>query len=805
MQQMMKMNKKIAIFLSFFLTVGAAYPLTIDEKKASLESGGKTSSQGDPKFLEGANEQLKALLAERSMLYSELQEKYDTGSSPDSLKGHIEKIREVGKKIAALQNDFKQEAINSGDREEYALWHQPETTLEQLVFDYGSNEYVYLIPEEIAAKKLFLESNLPIPQQSWEEMLELILAENGIGIRQLSPFLRSLYTISNNFSGIEIITANSADLDRYPSQTRVCYVLSPESSDAHRIHALLGKFSFYNTSSIMMIGSDLFIIARIAEVRQLLKVYDFVKSHQDSREYRLVGLSHGNADEIAKVLELIFTEQKKAEGQVDAPYSLLVMPMKTGAPALFLFGARREIEKAETIINEIEEQMGVAQEKTITLYTCKYSDAAELAQVLEQVYGMIIKEKISNDQNGAPAQTNGQQGNGIPPPPPPKTPPGAVRPHSTYDDGISIVVNPSAVDPSLPAPSHTLPLGGNFIVDQKTGSIIMVVEPGALDQLKELIKKLDVPKKMVQIDVLLFEKKITDQNRIGLNLLKLGDAASQKNKEGGSWNDIASASANKGILQFFFSRNNGDGWPAFDFVYNFLLAQEDVTINANPTITAINQTPAKIALVDEISINTGIVQIDLNGDTALTDSFVRAQYGITIEITPTIHSPDPNDKYNDTHFVTLDTNITFDTTRPASNDRPEVTRRNIKNQVRIADGESVILGGLRRKISEDERDAIPFLGEIPGFGKMFSTNFTKDSTTEMFIFLTPRIIEDPIRDFAQIKRDELCRRPGDTNEFLSRLQYARHCEKQRLMAGTMKMLFGRESPKRDFCGEYDGR
>ncbi len=53
----------------------------------------------------------------------------------------------------------------------------------------------------------------------------------------------------------------------------------------------------------------------------------------------------------------------------------------------------------------------------------------------------------------------------------------------------------------------------------------MVVEQDALPKIKELLKKLDVPKKMVQIEVLLFEKKVSNQNKIGLNLFKLGSAA----------------------------------------------------------------------------------------------------------------------------------------------------------------------------------------------------------------------------------------------------------------------------------------
>ena len=50
--------------------------------------------------------------------------------------------------------------------------------------------------------------------------------------------------------------------------------------------------------------------------------------------------------------------------------------------------------------------------------------------------------------------------------------------------------------------------------------------------MKDLIKKLDIPKKMVQLEVLLFEKRNRDTNDFGLNLLRLGDAARNVNAGG---------------------------------------------------------------------------------------------------------------------------------------------------------------------------------------------------------------------------------------------------------------------------------
>ena len=60
-----------------------------------------------------------------------------------------------------------------------------------------------------------------------------------------------------------------------------------------------------------------------------------------------------------------------------------------------------------------------------------------------------------------------------------------------------------------------------------------------------------------------------------------------------------------------------------------------------------------------------------------------------------------------------------DTRKASEDDRPDVHTREVKTLVRVADGERVILGGLRQKEIEKSRDSVPFLGDLPGIGKLF--------------------------------------------------------------------------------------
>jgi general secretion pathway protein D len=217
------------------------------------------------------------------------------------------------------------------------------------------------------------------------------------------------------------------------------------------------------------------------------------------------------------------------------------------------------------------------------------------------------------------------------------------------------------------------------------------------------------------------------------------------------------------------------------------MAQEDLKISDCPSLLAVNQTPATLSVGDEISINNGAVQLD-SDKARMEKSFSRAQFGTTITITPTIHPPDDEDE-NPQGFVTLVTDITFDTTKPSDNERPAVTKRRIENEVRVADGETIILGGLRRKTGEEGSEKIPFFGEIPGIGKLFGSTKTSEATSEMFIFITPRIIDDPKSDLAKTKNLLLEKRAGDTEDFMKKLREAKHKEKQMLFENSLKLFF----------------
>lgn len=823
----------LAVALSAASTLSAQ---TIAQKKASLvESGGDLSAENE-KFLKQVNKELIEARLEEKKLSDEAYALYKNDAPSKEYEPLLARVRELRTYISNLQESFRELMTLQGGQEGYALWYQPDTTLDQLIVDYGSQDYVYIIPPDIATQKISIDSNLPIPRASWNEMLDLILTQNGVGVRKLNPFLKELYKIKDDRSAIKMITSNRKDLELLSPDTRIAFIVTPDPSDVRRIWYFLDNFANPKSTQVQLVGRDILIIAQTSDAQDLLKLYDFISQNRGQKEYKAVIVTKVSAEEMAKVLKTIFSQPegnaKLPKGKetalknefVPGPETngLQVLTLGKDTQALFLVGTPEEIRKAEEVIYEVEGQLAGAKDMVIYWYTVKHSEPQEIAEVLSKVYDLMVSTGAGYDTNGnfpLEGRLRDVKQTTIVEQPPRRELPPEIYPSDPYFQRPIPPISPATVIPASPnAPRPKIDLG-NFIVDLKTGSIVMVVEADLLPRIKELIKKMDVPKRMVQLEVLLFEKRIANRNEYGLNLLRFGTNATNTNASSILFNEVGIGGVSTGIFDFLFSRERKSGIPAFDITYRFLLSQDDVTINSNPSVLTVNQTPAFIAILDEISVNTGIVEIETVGGATLKDSFQRAQYGITLKITPTIHMADDEDDENNINTISLDSDITFDTFDRIGivNDRPNVRRRNIKNQARVADGETVIIGGLRRKDSEDSKDGIPFLGEIPGVGKLFSDTHMEDNSTEMFIFITPKIVTDPACDLEWIRGEELARRPGDVPEFMCMLMEAEECEKNRLLQGWMTTLFGREktscySPgwhNDDTCskstGEYDGR
>ena len=75
-------------------------------------------------------------------------------------------------------------------------------------------------------------------------------------------------------------------------------------------------------------------------------------------------------------------------------------------------------------------------------------------------------------------------------------------------------------------------------------------------------------------------------------------------------------------------------------------------------------------------------------------------------------------------------------------DLPVVSKRAVTTKIRVKDGETIVIGGLLQTTEKLTQRKIPFLGDIPILGYLFSRTEKEMEETETVIFITPHIISE---------------------------------------------------------------
>jgi general secretion pathway protein D len=755
----------------FLLLVAYTLPFYLFPEGKKITIDGAISSEED--FIRKINLRLAeqknrlAYLSERASLL--------LTSQPDEeqCKILLEELRMTRQEITHLEKIWQETIVaeSKQDDEGYALWDQEDITLGQLIMEYGSLDYLYIVPPEMGSIKLNIHSAIPIPRESWSDLLELLLHQNGIGLKKLNPYARLLYSFKQDLSMVELVASSREALYLVEPTARVCYLLSPPIEHLRNVAQFLERFSDPRQAAVHQVSNKLAIISSRDDLTRLLDLYENVWKDSQGKIVKVVPVMKLHVKEMEKILQGFFGEavDKNARQsfiKADSD-SITIFPVGTGN-ALALIGNQEVVDRGEKIILSTEEQLLDPSELTVFLYPCRHSDPTDLAKLLSKVYSSLIL--TSTDPTKEIELSLQNRNNGTPP--------------DGYAQTPTLMINPKPIQAANTTDLEVQQGIDRFIPDPKTGTLLMVVRRDALSKIKDLLRQLDVPKRMVQIEVLLFEKKLNNQNNFGLNLLKIG-GETQAEFHG------QFAPRGRGVLELLSKRGSSRGFPKLDIAYSFLMTQEHLQLNAAPSVITVNQTPATISIQEEISINNGAAPIDTNKGIAFEKSFSRAQYGITIMLTPIIHAPDSENLHGGgdaAQSITLQTNITFDTTKPNPDDRPLVERRHIENEVRVLDGQTVILGGLRRKTTHDQQDRVPFLGELPFIGRLFGSTKLVDNTTEMFFFITPKIILDAQQQLENLKRETLTRRPGDLPEYLQRIVEAREKERDKFFQQSLKLF-----------------
>lgn len=153
-------------------------------------------------------------------------------------------------------------------------------------------------------------------------------------------------------------------------------------------------------------------------------------------------------------------------------------------------------------------------------------------------------------------------------------------------------------------------------------------------------------------------------------------------------------------------------------------------VRANPSVATLDGEKARIRVASEsyYSLLSGSVTYSYY-------TLEKIATGITLEITPYA---------GETSEIITDIRVEVSDVRGAgANDLPVTSVREVETQIRIDNGETVMIGGLLAETERRDEDRIPFLGRIPGLGALFGHTRIEKDESEVTVFLTPYILIHP--------------------------------------------------------------
>ncbi|MFT5171865.1 MAG: type IV pilus assembly protein PilQ [Gammaproteobacteria bacterium] len=289
---------------------------------------------------------------------------------------------------------------------------------------------------------------------------------------------------------------------------------------------------------------------------------------------------------------------------------------------------------------------------------------------------------------------------------------------------------------------------GNVSVDERTNTLLVRDTQAAINAIRGLVTKLDVPVRQVLIESRIVIADDTFNRDLGVRFGLSKQAAGHDNDAfllgGGRPGNVdfnGTSTFNTGGNENFIVDLPIAG-PAADLqlailsLPDFLLQLELQAAQAegrgevisNPRVITSNQKEAVIEQGTEIPFQ------EASSSGATSTSFKKAV--LSLRVTPQIT---PDDR------VIMDLSVTQDTVGQEFSGIPAVNTRNINTQVLVDNGDTVVLGGVFEQTKREDQTKVPFFGDLPYFGFLFKSTSVRDDKTELLIFVTPKILKDVVR------------------------------------------------------------
>ncbi len=250
-----------------------------------------------------------------------------------------------------------------------------------------------------------------------------------------------------------------------------------------------------------------------------------------------------------------------------------------------------------------------------------------------------------------------------------------------------------------------------------------------LDRIRELIEKLDVPPIQVTIDAHIYEIDKNEEERLGINWQKsIPIPGSTDNMFDMSIAPEASDAGGTGVFRFGSLDIN-----QFRALLAMLSTHSFAKVLSNPVITTLNNRQANITVGQAIPY---VSASQVNAETGqVTNTIAQANANIALVVTPSVTG-------NDEVFLDIQPTISsvLGYTDLGGNSTPNLSNRSAQTQVICKNNHTIVIGGMIKTDKSESISKVPFLGDLPGIGRLFQKKTNREIRTELIIFITPHIV-----------------------------------------------------------------
>ncbi len=287
------------------------------------------------------------------------------------------------------------------------------------------------------------------------------------------------------------------------------------------------------------------------------------------------------------------------------------------------------------------------------------------------------------------------------------------------------------------------------VADKSTNSLVVTARPDEFEALKNIVAKLDVVRKQVFIEALIMEVNSEASFSFGINWAlgqNSGDFAFMGgvNLDGGavSLNSNKMVSLPSGVsLGAILKDAFTVGGTSYNIqsILSAVRGNNDVEVLATPQLLTLDNEEASVEVVDNIPYTKESTTRNDNDFT--TQSMDYKDVGVKLKITPRI-SDDGSLRLEVEQEVSRVTDSLVTLNNGDQIIAPTTRKRMVKTTILLQDSQTAVIGGLLDDQKTYNQNEVPGLGSIPVLGWMFKSRTKKATQTNLFIFITPKVIRN---------------------------------------------------------------